>query len=257
MILTADYHTHTPYSHGKNTVEENVKAAKEKGLIQIGITDHGFSHLAFGVKRKKIPAQRRECEAAEEKYGVKVLLGVEANILGDSGKTDVKEEDYASLDLFVCGKHVNVAYENFSAWRTYFFGNLLTDKLRRTPSQKLVAYNTRAYVHAIEKNPVDILSHLGYHCPADVKEVAECVAANGTYLELNSKKQHLTDEELLKILETPVRFVVDSDAHSAGRVGDFALVLEQLKRVNFPMDRIDNIDGRTPNFRFQAFKGQR
>ena len=55
MILTADYHTHTPYSHGKGTVEENAARAKELGLKQIGITDHGFSHLAFGLKRKKVP----------------------------------------------------------------------------------------------------------------------------------------------------------------------------------------------------------
>ena len=41
MILTADYHTHTPYSHGKNTVLENAQAAKKLGLKQLAITDHG------------------------------------------------------------------------------------------------------------------------------------------------------------------------------------------------------------------------
>ena len=35
MILTADYHTHTPYSHGKNTVFENVARAKELGLKSV------------------------------------------------------------------------------------------------------------------------------------------------------------------------------------------------------------------------------
>ena len=54
MILTGDYHTHTPYSHGKNTVEENVIAAKSAGLKQIGIADHGFSHIAVGIRQKKI-----------------------------------------------------------------------------------------------------------------------------------------------------------------------------------------------------------
>ena len=53
MILTADYHTHTPYSHGKNTVLENVTAAKKLGLKEIAITDHGFNHLHFRLKRKK------------------------------------------------------------------------------------------------------------------------------------------------------------------------------------------------------------
>ena len=49
MILTADYHTHTPYSHGKNTVAENVARAKELGLKEIAITDHGLTHIVFGV----------------------------------------------------------------------------------------------------------------------------------------------------------------------------------------------------------------
>ena len=80
MILTADYHTHTPYSHGKNTIEENVARAKELGLKEIGITDHGFSHVAFGLHRKEVSAYKAECEAAEQKYGIKVLVGIEANI---------------------------------------------------------------------------------------------------------------------------------------------------------------------------------
>ena len=70
MILTADYHTHTPYSHGKNTIEENVARAKEIGLQQIGITDHGFSHLAFGLHRKEVQSYKAECREAEAKHGM-------------------------------------------------------------------------------------------------------------------------------------------------------------------------------------------
>ena len=54
MVLTGDYHTHTPYSHGKDRVEENVAAAKAQGLKQIGITDHGFSHVALGIRRRQV-----------------------------------------------------------------------------------------------------------------------------------------------------------------------------------------------------------
>ena len=56
------------------------------------------------------------------------------------------------------------------------------------------------------------------------------------------------------VQKTDVRFVVNSDAHSASRVGDTKLVEEQLARIDFPMDRIDNIDGRYPNYRFTEFK---
>ena len=55
MILTADYHTHTVYSHGKGKIIENALVAKEKGLKQIGISDHGFAHPAFGLTKRKIP----------------------------------------------------------------------------------------------------------------------------------------------------------------------------------------------------------
>ena len=64
MILTSDYHTHTPYSHGKNTVLENAMAAKAKGLKEIGITDHGFNHLVFGLKRRKLVDLRAEINEA-------------------------------------------------------------------------------------------------------------------------------------------------------------------------------------------------
>ena len=106
----------------------------------------------------------------------------------------------------------------------------------------------------IKKNPVDIVSHLNYVCPADAAEVAKCAADYGTYIELNSKKVHLTDEELFAVVETGVRFVVDSDAHSVDRVGDTKLVEEQLARVHVPPERIDNIDGRLAVFRFAEFK---
>lgn len=114
----------------------------------------------------------------------------------------------------------------------------------------MVERNTRAYINMIKKNPVDIVSHLNYVCPADAAEVARCAADYGTYIELNSKKAHLTDEELFAVCETGVRFVVDSDAHSVDRVGDTKLVEEQLARVCLPPERIDNIDGRASEIPF-------
>ena len=41
MKLKYDLHTHTVWSHGKGTVEDNVKEAVKKGLNKIAITDHG------------------------------------------------------------------------------------------------------------------------------------------------------------------------------------------------------------------------
>lgn len=255
MQLTADFHTHTPYSHGKNTIEENVAQAKELGLKQIGITDHGFAHMVFPVRRKELDFCKAECKAAARKYDIDVLMGVEANITSVSGKTDVKEQDYEKLDLFLCGTHICVWFNPFYDLFRFASTNYALAKLHFKTPKCLVDLNTKAYVNTVKNNPIDVLTHVNFLCKCNSLEVAKAAADYGTYLELNSKKTHFTDEELVEIIEkTSVRFVVDSDAHSAGRVGDTKLVEEQLKRINFPMDRIDNIDGRLPNFRFADFK---
>ncbi|MBE7080795.1 MAG: PHP domain-containing protein [Clostridiales bacterium] len=255
MILTADYHTHTPYSHGKNTVAENAAAAVEKGLKQIGIADHGFSHVAFGIRRRQVSAYKAECEAASKQYGIDVLVGIEANIRGIDGKADLTDKDFENFDLYLCGKHVFIWYDRFSDMIRYGGGNLNSGKKSKTPSKKLVEFNTKAYISVIKNNPIDAVSHLNYLCPANALEVAKCAADYGTYIELNSKKNHLTDEELNDIaVKTSARFIIDSDAHSKDRVGDMRLVEEQISRLNFPIERIDNVDGRLPNFRFTAYK---
>lgn len=251
MILTADYHTHTPFSHGKNTVAENVFAAKEKGLKAIAIADHGFSHLAFGLRRKDVVRLRAETTSAEKEYGVKVYVGVEANVLGESGKTDLRKKDYENFDVFLCGYHLLVATDKPAD----FFQMLVRNSLKIKASGGIVRRNTRAYLNAIKNNPLDAVTHLTYRFPCDTLEVAKCAADYGTYIELNSKKPHLTDEQLNEIVvKTQARFIINSDAHSAERVGDTKLVEEQLERLAFPLDRIDNIDGRLPTFRFTEYK---
>ena len=54
--------------------------------------------------------------------------------------------------------------------------------------------------------------------------------------------------------ETGVKFVIDSDAHSADRVGDLRIAEELLSEASVPLDRIENIDGLLPDFRFAEYK---
>lgn len=255
MVLTADYHTHTPYSHGKNTIAENAAHAVEIGLKEIAISDHGFLHLAHGMKRKDVPAFMAECKAAEEQFGIRVLRGMEANIGGVLGLADLTEKDYENFDVFLCGYHLTTIYKRFGDFLVNGVCNIVAERFNLPKSASLVRRNTKAYLETLQKNPIDILTHLAFRCACDTLEVAKCAADLGTYIELNSKKQHLSDEQLMEIVaKTDARFVIDSDAHSADRVGEFALVQEQLNRLNFPLERIDNIDGRLPTFRFAEFK---
>ena len=254
MILTADYHTHTPYSHGKNTVLENVTAAKKLGLKEIAITDHGFNHLLFGLKRKKLADLRSEIKEAEKLTGVKVLMGMESNLISLDGDTDMRAEDLDKFDIYLFGIHEVLKYRKLSDFYNIMVKNYTAYKFGRKPSDKVVANTTKAYINAVKNNPVDILTHINYKCCCDLKEVAKACADYGTYIEINTKKRHVSPEEVDLMASTGVRFVIDSDAHSADRVGDTKIADELLKSSQFPLEQIDNIDGRLPKFRFAEYK---
>lgn len=254
MILTGDYHTHTPYSHGKNTVLENTIAAKKLGLKEIAITDHGFNHLLFGLKRSRLGDLRAEIEEAKRLTGLNVLMGMESNLISLDGQTDMKESDLPYFDIYLCGIHEVLKYSGLSDAYNIMFKNYVAYKMGKRPSEKVIQKTTRAYVSAVKKNPIDILTHINYKCCCDLKEVAQVCADYGTYIEINTKKRHVSAEELNLMASTGVRFVIDSDAHSADRVGDTAIAEQLLAEADVSLEQIDNIDGRRPEFRFAEYK---
>ena len=254
MLLTGDYHTHTIYSHGKGTVLENAERAKEIGLKEIAISDHGFRQMAFGLRQKRIPSLIADCRSATEKTGVKVYVGIEANLCGESGKTDLEERDYKNFDVYLMGIHRFVKFEKFRDMNNILVKNYLYAFFKKQASKSLIDYNTRALINSIQKYPIDAITHLNYLSFCNVAEVAKAARDYGTYIELNSKKVHLSDEELALVNDTGVRFIIDSDAHSTDRIGDTKLVEEMIARVGISEDRIDNINGRYPDFRFRKYK---
>ena len=254
MAFWADYHTHTRYSHGSGTVADNAAAADRLGLKELAVTDHGFNHPAFGLKKRKMPHLLKDVAAANENYGVKVLTGVESNIVSESGKTDLKPVMYDDFDVFLTGFHKFVI-SDFGDVFKLFLPNYLRDGLKMKAPRSLVERTTRTYINVIKNNPVDAITHMNFCVFADAVEVAKCAADYGTYIELNAKKTHLDDEELANIAaKTQARFIIGSDAHSPDRVGEISLVEKLLSRVSVDMSRIDNIDGRLPDFRFRRFK---
>ncbi|MDE7214907.1 MAG: PHP domain-containing protein, partial [Clostridia bacterium] len=148
MILTADYHTHTPYSHGKGTVYENALAAKKAGLKEIGITDHGFNHLLFGLKRKVLGDLRKEIQDAERLTGVKVLMGMESNLISVDGETDMKSGDLEHFDIYLCGIHEVLKYKSFGDFKNIMLKNYTAYKFGKRPADKVIATPTTAYVNA-------------------------------------------------------------------------------------------------------------
>ena len=256
MKIFGDYHTHTVYSHGTGTVLQNAEMAKQKGLDQIGISDHGFSHPFFGLKADKLPALKEDCKRAEDKYGVRVLVGIESNFTDSYGKCDLTEDYYDNFDIFLAGAHIFVNYKDFSSLWNIGILSPLTTAIGSTLDGKAKAYITDVYIKAVISQPIDVITHLDYRVFSNVVEVAHCCKEYGTYIEINTKKTHMTDEQWKAVYNTGVNFIIGSDAHSPDRVADFAPAFALMERVGIDSSRVHNLD-RLPSFRFSAYKGGR
>ena len=79
--MLRDLHTHTVFSDGKNSPEEMVISAIEKGLCEIGISDHSYTDFdtSYCIKKEKISEYKAEILRLKSKYSVKisVLCGIE------------------------------------------------------------------------------------------------------------------------------------------------------------------------------------
>lgn len=243
-MITGDYHTHTIYSHGKGTILENAFEAKRVGLKELAITDHGFGHLFFAVKRDKLDEMREKINEAEAETGLKILLGLEANFVSTKGDVDINEKDLSKLDILLVGHHRFVK-SSFKDKFIHFLPNMIFGK--KAP-KCVVKRNTETILKAMEKYPIDIITHLTYQMPLDIRKIAKKAKETKTYIELNTTKLCLTKKELDILIEEKVDFIINSDAHTPKKVGKVQPALEFAKRFNIPKARIANLD-KIPTFK--------
>ncbi len=247
MPVLGDYHTHTVFSHGHGSIEDNVKAAIGCGLKEIAITDHGFYHDFYGVRRMDLSSMIDEVKRLRALYPqIKIYLGLETNLVDSTGRVDIDESDYEWMDIMICGYHKCTNATNIGEFFGFNLPNFVSGLTKF--SSKQIVRNTDAYIKALERYKIDIISHPNYGIKTDVKEIAKAAAHYGTLLELNGKKVSLTDDEIFSILETGVNLIIDSDAHSPEKVGYFGVPLSYVNRLNIPVDRIANFD-KIPSFR--------
>ncbi|OLS03293.1 PHP domain-containing protein [Tissierella creatinophila] len=243
MRLFGDYHTHTIYSHGTGNIEDNVKVAIEKGLKEIAICDHGPGHFLYGVKKKNIPLMKEEILRLNDKYskdGINILLGVEANLISFEGMIDMDDELIKHTDILLLGYHYGVIPASFGDGIGLYIKNPLT-KFSGLGKKKSIEQNTLAFIKAINRYPIDFITHPGAKVKLDIRELAKEAGKVGTALEINAKHGELSIESIKIAMQEDVEFIVNSDAHTPEDVGNIEKSLERIKNANLPLNRIKNI----------------
>lgn len=237
-----DLHTHTVFSHGKGTMEDNVKAGIAAGLETLGISDHGPGHVNFGIKRSDIPVMRAEIQRLQLIYPeITLLLGVEANIINRSGRLDLTEEEARQFDYINAGYHYGVFGENPMFSAGVHMANLF-GALSRKSTNKTKALNTDLIIKAVYENKIKALTHPGAKGEIYLYEVAEACADRGTLMEINDGHKFLSIEGIRLAAKTEVLFIIGSDAHDPERVGRFERALQNAVKAELDLSRIVNLE---------------
>ena len=96
-MIRQNLHTHCTYCDGKNTLEEMVLAAIDKGFSSLGFSSHCFSNLSYdecGIKTAAdYEAYLSEVEALKQKYKnqISIYKGIEL-------ESRIKDELYPNTD---------------------------------------------------------------------------------------------------------------------------------------------------------------
>ncbi|MBE6045274.1 MAG: UDP-N-acetylmuramate dehydrogenase [Clostridiales bacterium] len=241
-VMTYDLHTHTTYSHGTGSVEDNVKVAVEKGLEFIAISDHGPGHLFYGIKRNEIPNFKKDVEQMAEKYPqISVRASVEANILHAEPGTDhangldVKPEEFKDFDFIIAGFH-------FGCTHCSSIKNWLWSHGIKAGEENLRKSNTKMITDALRLNDIAILTHPGDKGPFDILEIAKVCAETNTLIEINGRHNHLTVDEIKEAMQVEgLNFIISSDAHSPDAVGSYKASLQRALDAGLDISRIVNI----------------
>ncbi|MBV8068244.1 MAG: DNA polymerase/3'-5' exonuclease PolX [Candidatus Eremiobacteraeota bacterium] len=212
--LRGDFHMHTTWSDGDDTLDAMIAAAAARGYEYHAISDHSQGRARrFGLDPRKVLEQRAEIEALGDRFGVRTLCASEVDILPD-GSLDFDDSVLAELDVVIGSVHV------------------ATRQSREEMTARLI--------RACENPYVTILGHptgrrfdatMGYEFDYDA--VFAAAAQTGTALEIDGQAARLDlPAPLARRAKTfGVTFSLDSDAHRTGDLAAIDFAVGQARRA--------------------------
>lgn len=238
--VSFDLHTHTVWSHGKGSIADNAAAAAAAGLERLGISDHGPGNLAYGIDLSLLPQKRKEIEECRAAFpGLKLELGIEANIVNPDGTLDITKEQQALFDYIIAGYHYSYLGKKPLRSVGVVIGGWLKER-GITSSVRVRNYNTDFVVNTLLANRIDILSHPGDKASFDIDAIAKACQETGCIMEINDHHNGLSEEGIKTAMKYDVRFILSSDAHRPQAVGRVERALERAKLAELDLTRIVN-----------------
>ncbi|MBV8374459.1 MAG: DNA polymerase/3'-5' exonuclease PolX [Candidatus Eremiobacteraeota bacterium] len=221
--LRGDFHMHTTWSDGDDSLEAMIAAAAARGYEYHAISDHSQGRgPRYGLTPQRIREQRKAIEALGERYGIRTLCASEVDILAD-GSLDYDDGLLAELDLAIGSVHSAM--------------HLSRDEM------------TARLVRACENPYLTIIGHptgrrfdgdAGYEFDYDA--VFEAAARTGTAMEIDGQANRLDLPAPLarKARKLGVTLTADSDAHRTADLVHAELAVGQARRAGLTKDDVLN-----------------
>ncbi len=220
--IIADLHTHTnSCGHAYSTIGEMILGAKNKGLYAIAITEHSYTTPGgpgtwFFENLRCIPRMQE---------GVKVLKGIEANIMDFDGNIDY--DPSLNLDFVIASAHLMPKVS-------------LNDATVEKCTQMYLNVAKNPYVNAIGHSGTEMFKY-------DYERVIPEFKKNHKLVEINAHSSNAragASENcrqialLCKKFEAPI--IISSDAHYHMNVAEVKSAFEMLEEISFPEELIVN-----------------
>lgn len=224
MRYPIDLHIHSNANpHAYSTVEENINSARAKGMEVIAITNHGPAlqdspHWWSLVNMRVLPEYVGE---------LRVLKGVETNIIDTNGNFDINQRIYDVMDIILCGLHTIEEYGE--------------------PGD--VVKNTKAVVNMIKSQKIDIMVHLGNpqfpleyeRVVKEAKEAGVAIEINNSSLKGSRKGSQGNCKKILELCkEYDVLVALGTDSHISYDIGEFTEAHSMIDEVGYPVEKIIN-----------------
>ena len=195
--VKGDLHVHSSDSDGMNTVEEMLRAAEKNELEYIALTNHSENlKVANGLDEKRFADLNEKIDALSSKSTVKILKGVELEILKD-GSLDLSQSTLDNMDFVLASLHQHVSSSREE--------------------------NTLRIINAIRSGKINAIAHptgriIGSREPYSIdldSVVRECVD-NNVMLEINGspERSDLPFDLVKRFRDSGIMFSLGSDAHN-------------------------------------------
>jgi len=210
--LRGDFHMHSTWSDGRDTLDAMVAACAARGYAYHAISDHSWGRGRIGMDPEELRAQRVRVRELGQRYGIRTLCSSEVDILAD-GTLDYDDAILSGLDFVVASVH-----SAFNQSRDEMTARLL--RAIESPYVNVIGHPTGRNVETFA----------GYDFDHDA--VFAAAARTGTALEIDGQPSRLDLPSPLarRAKEFGVTFTCDSDAHGVAQLENVAYAVGQARR---------------------------